>query len=55
MAGANIEPHYYNLAKIHNFIDVQMMLLGLFAISIGFRFLKNHSGVSIPGAPVFFD
>ena len=36
VVGLNIEACHSYLAKMYNFIDVQMMLVGLFAISIEF-------------------
>ena len=55
MAGPNIEPHPYDLAKMHNFYrctnDVIRPLYYLQQLQIW----KNLLRVSIPGAPVFFD
>ena len=55
MAGPNIEPRPYDLAKMHNFYkctnDVIRPLYYLQWVQIW----KNLLRVSIPGAPIFFD
>ena len=55
MADPNIEPHPYDLAKMHNFYRCTNDVIRPLCYLKYFHTWKNLLGVSIPGAPVFFD
>ena len=54
VAGPNIEPRQYNLAKMHNFYRSTNDVIRTLFYLHWFQIYKNLPEDSIPGAPVFF-